>query len=166
MESRDPMSAIVRNLNPYKRVQGTRQVEHFFRAVAGLDVHKADVKRYYDFVDRKVSDLLLVAQDTAIANGRDKVELWDLPITKGLQESIRAFETLDTEVGLEPILEKAAPRPLLDPSYSEETEARLPAIAGGLSVALARTFKVIDSHLKNHATEHWERAFQMFDQLL
>ena len=59
-----------------------------------------------------------------------------------------------------------APRPLLDPSYSEETEARLPAIAGGLSVALARTFKVIDSHLKNPATEHWERAFQMFDQLL
>ena len=107
-----------------------------------------------------------MAQDTAIANGRDKVEPWDLPITKGLQESIRAFETLDTEVWLEPILEKAAPRPLLDPSYSEETEARLPAIAGGLSVALARTFKVIDSHLKNPATEHWERAFQMFDQLL
>ena len=56
MESRDRMSAMVRNLNPYKRVQGTRQVEHFFRAVAGLDVRKADVKRYYDFVDRKVSD--------------------------------------------------------------------------------------------------------------
>jgi hypothetical protein len=55
---------------------------------------------------------------------------------------------------------------LLDPSYSEETEARLPAIAGGLGVALARTFKVIDSRLKNPATEHWERAFQIFDQLL
>jgi hypothetical protein len=57
-------------------------------------------------------------------------------------------------------------RPLLDPFYSDETEARLPAIAGVLSVALARTFKVIDSHRKNPATEHWERAFQMFDQLL
>ena len=65
MESRDPMSALVRNLNPYKRVQGTHQVEHFLRAVAGLDVHKADVKRYYDFVDGQSVRLLLVAQDTS-----------------------------------------------------------------------------------------------------
>jgi hypothetical protein len=74
---------------------------------------------------------MLVGQDTATANGRESLELWDLPITKGLQESIRAFEVLDAKVGLESILEKAAPRPLLDPSYGEETEARLPAIAVG-----------------------------------
>ena len=74
MESRDPMSAIVRNLNPYKRVQGTRQVEHFFPDLAGLNVHKADIKRYYDFVDRKVSDLPLVAPPASIANGQDKVD--------------------------------------------------------------------------------------------
>jgi hypothetical protein len=67
-----------------------------FPDVAGLDVNKADVKRYYGFVDRKVSDSLLVARHTSIANGRDKVELWDHPPNKGLQENICAFETLDT----------------------------------------------------------------------
>jgi Domain of unknown function (DUF1931) len=165
MESRDPMSAIARNLNP-QTCSRHAPSRAFFSGCCRLGCPQGRRQTLLRLLDRKVSDLLLVAQDTAIANGRDKVELWDLPITKGLQESIRAFETLDTEVGLEPILEKAAPRPLLDPSYSEETEARSPAIAGGLSVALARTFKVIDSHLKNPATEHWERAFQMFDQLL
>jgi hypothetical protein len=53
-----------------------------------------------------------------------------------------------------------------DRPYSAETEPRLPAIAGGLSVALARTFKIFDSHLKNPGTEDRERAFQIFDRLL
>jgi hypothetical protein len=37
--------------------------------------------------------------------------------------------------------------------YSDETEARLPVIAGGVSLALARTFKIIDPQVKNPATE-------------
>jgi hypothetical protein len=37
---------------------------------------------------------------------------------------------------------------------------------GGLSVALARTFKVLDPDLKNPSSRHWERAFRIFDLLL
>jgi Domain of unknown function (DUF1931)/Thioredoxin len=47
-----------------------------------------------------------------------------------------------------------------------ETEARLPEIAGGLSLALARMFKIIDPDLKNPQSEHWERFFRIFDLLL
>jgi hypothetical protein len=39
-------------------------------------------------------------------------------------------------------------------------------VAGGLSVALARTFKLIDPDVKNPQTAHWERAFQIFALLL
>ncbi|GAA5026633.1 hypothetical protein GCM10023317_73930 [Actinopolymorpha pittospori] len=49
---------------------------------------------------------------------------------------------------------------------SETTREKLPDIAGGLSVALARTFKVLEPGLKNPQTEHWERSFQIFGQLL
>jgi hypothetical protein len=49
---------------------------------------------------------------------------------------------------------------------SEETEARLPGLVGGLSVALARTIKVIDPEVKNPQSEHWERAFYIFGLLL
>jgi Domain of unknown function (DUF1931) len=167
MESKkfDPLQP-VHNLNPYKHVQGTHQIERFFRVAGSLDVDKADIKRYYDFVDRKLEDLLLVSQAAASANGRDIVQPWDLPITKGLQESIHAFEELDVDIGLERIAEETAPRPPLDRALSEETEARLPAIVGGLSLALAHAFNIIDPTLKNPATEHWESAFQIFDQLL
>jgi hypothetical protein len=158
---------VVRNINPYKRVGGINHVQHLFRVAASVNIDKSDVKRYYDFVDQKVRDLLLLGQAVASANGRDIVEPWDLPITKGLQESVHAFEKLDVDIGLEPMLDKKVPRPGdLDRPFSVETETRLPAIAGGLSVALARSFKIIDPELKNPVTEHWERAFQIFDQLL
>jgi Domain of unknown function (DUF1931) len=51
-------------------------------------------------------------------------------------------------------------------AYSSETETRLPEIAGGISVALARSFKIIDPELKNPQTEHWERSQRIFDLLL
>ena len=166
----DPDSSplqMIRKLTPYRRVGGINQIEQVFRKVAGVDIDKSDVKRYYDFVDHKVRDLLLIGQAVASANNRDIIEPWDLPITKGLQESIHAFEKLDVDIGLEPLLDKTVPRPAdLDRPYSAETETRLPSIAGGLSVALARSFKIIDPNLKNPMTEHWERAFQIFDQLL
>jgi hypothetical protein len=147
-------------------LMGISRFERFFRAAASLDVDKDDLRRYNDFVNRKVYDLLLIGQATAKANSRDVVEPWDLPITKGLQESVHEFKRMDEEVELRPILEQLANLPPLDLAYSDETEARLPGIVGGLSLGLARTFKVIDPKVKNPQTEHWERVFQVFDLLL
>ena len=156
----------VHNVKEYKRVQGIHQIEHFFRAAASLEIDKEDIRRYYDFVDKRIVDLLLVAQHTAKANGRVAVEIRDLPIAKGLQESIQAFRVLDTDVGLERILESAIPEPRSDLPFSPEVERRLPEIAGGLSFAVARSFKIIDPKTKHPASEEWERAFQLFDLLM
>jgi hypothetical protein len=76
------------------------------------------------------------------------------------------FKELDENIELKPILDHLTACPPLDFDYSKETVAQLPAIAGGLSVALARTFKIIDPGLKNPQTEHWQRSFQIFDLLL
>jgi hypothetical protein len=59
--------------------------ERFFRLAASLDVDKEDIHRYQDFLRRKSHDLLLRAETTAKANGRDVIAVCDLPITKGLQ---------------------------------------------------------------------------------
>jgi len=44
--------------------------ERFFRSAASLEVDKADLKRYSDFVQRKTYDLLLMAEAKAKANGQ------------------------------------------------------------------------------------------------
>ena len=140
--------------------------ERFFRVAAGLDVDKKDVKRYSDFVHQKTYHLLLRSEATAKANSRDIIEPFDIPITKGLQERIHEFRKMDEEIELMPILDYFASQPQLDLAYSKEVEDELPGIVGGLSIALARTFKIIEPGLKNPQTDHWERAFQIFNLLL
>ena len=147
-------------------VMAIAKFERFFRLAAGLDVDKSDLKRYSDFVNDKIYDLLLRAQAAAKANGRDVIEPHDLPITKGLQERIHEFRRIDEQIELQPILDQLAARPPLDLAYSEETEARFPEIAGGISVALAHSFKVIDPDLKNPQTAHWRGVLHIFDLLL
>jgi hypothetical protein len=148
------------------RVMSASKFERFFRVEAGLNVDKSDLKRHNEFVNRKISDLLIRAEATAKANGRDVIQPFDLPITKGLQERIHEFRLLDKDIELQPVLDDVLALPPLDLASAEETEARLPEVAGGLSVALARTFKIIDPDLKNPRSEHWERSFRIFDQLL
>jgi hypothetical protein len=145
---------------------GIARFERFFRAAAGLDVSKDDLRRLNDFLNDKINDLLLRGQANAKANGRDVIEPQDLPITKGLQESIQAFKTIDEEVSLDEALEQLTRRPPLDVTYSDEVEANLTQIAGGLGVALARTFPILEEGLKNPQTEHWDRAIRIFDLLL
>jgi hypothetical protein len=147
-------------------VMGVPRFERFFREAASLDVDKDDIKRYSDFVNEEIYDLLLIGQATAKANSRDVIERWDLPITKGLQESIHNFRKMDQDIELEPILDELAARPQLDVTLSEETTADLPRIAGGVSVALARAFKLLDTRLENPSSEHWDRAFQLFRLLM
>jgi hypothetical protein len=146
-------------------VTAVTRFEQFFRNAASIDVDKNDLKRYQEFVNEKVHDLLIIGQATAKANGRDVIEAADLPITKGLQESIHGFERIDTEIGLGPILDSLVARPP-DVTLSDEAEARLPVIAGGMSVALGRTFKIIDPDVKRPVHKDWEQAFRIFNLLL
>lgn len=109
---------------------------------------------------------MLRGKAVAKASGSPLIEPFDLPITKGLQECIHAFKRLDQQIELNPILDHLSAQPPLDVAYSGETVALLPEIVGGLSVALARAFKIIDPDLKNPASEHWQRSFRIFDLLM
>ena len=147
-------------------VMGVIKFERFFRAAGEVSVDREDIQRYLDFVNDALYDLLIMGQATAKANLRDVIQPWDLPVTKGLQESTHAFERLDEDIELQPILESLAARPPLDMALDLDTEARLPLLFGGISVALARTFRLIDADIKAVHTVQWDRTFQLFRQLI
>jgi hypothetical protein len=147
-------------------VLGFVKFERLFRAAGGVDVDRDDIKRYLDFVNDAVYDLLIIGRNTAKASARDVIQPQDLPVTRGLQESTHAFEKLDEQIELGPILDELAARPPLDVTLSDETAGRLPLLFGGISVALARTLRLIDAELKAVHREEWERAFAVFRLLI
>jgi hypothetical protein len=147
-------------------VMGFTKFERFFRAAGGVSVDRDDIKRYLDFVNDVIYDLLLIGQAVARANARDIIEPWDLPVTKGLQESMHAFERLEEEIELRPILESLTARPPLEYALDDVTAARLPEVFGGISVALARTFRLLEADMKAVHSEEWERAFSLFRLLI
>jgi hypothetical protein len=159
-------TAVQSSKTPTTHVMSVARFERFFRIAAGLNVDKQDLKRYSDFINQKLYDLLLRAEATAKANGRAIIQPFDLPITKGLQQTIHEFNEIDEQIELQPILDQLTARPPLDLAYGEDTERRLPEVVGGLSVALARAFKIIDGNLKNPATEHWQKCFRIFNLLM
>jgi hypothetical protein len=137
------IAAVQSSKSPTSHVMGVAKFERFFRITAGLDVDKQDLKRCSDFINRKIYDLLVQAEAVAKANGRVIIEPFDLPITRGLQQSIREFENIDERIELRPILDHLTAQPPLELAYGENTERRLPSVVGGLSVALASAFKIM-----------------------
>jgi hypothetical protein len=147
-------------------VAGIPEVQRFFRAAGDVDVDKDDVKRYREFVDEKVDDIAIAGRDSARWNGRDVIAPQDLPITKGLQEQMRVFGRLEEAGELRRLLRDSLRRSPDDVTFGEETEDVLVEVFGGISLALARSFRIVDPQVRNPSTEHWDRAFDLFRLLL
>jgi hypothetical protein len=147
-------------------VMGFTKFERFSRTAGEVIVDRDDVRRYLDFVNDAIYDMLLLAQATAKANVRDVILPWDLPITAGVQERMDRFAKMDEDIELEPILEEVAARPWLDLAFADDTAARLPVLFGGISVALAEILKIVDSDLKEVHTSERARAFRIVKVLI
>lgn len=147
-------------------VMAISQFERLFREAASLDIDKSDIKRLGDFVNQRLHDLLLLGQAAAKANGRDVIQFHDLPVTKGLQEQMHLFRDMDEDIGLGGILDHLAKLPSLDLAYSEAVEQRLPELAGGITISLAKVFKAVNPKLKNPASAEWEQVEKLYQILL
>jgi hypothetical protein len=130
-----------------------------FRSAASIDIDKNDVRRFRDFVDEQIDDLAIAGRNSARWNGRDVISPQDLRVTKGVQERMREFDKLEEAERIRELLRQQVRRP---PAEVEDTERMLPEVFGGLSVALARTLRVIDPKLTNPNTSDWERSFALF----
>jgi len=147
---------------------GYPRLEALFRRAAGLDLTKQRAKEICEFVQVKLHDLLLVAERNARYNNRQVIWEADLPITKGLAESIRQYRELEMEEGVEPepILEHLATVPPLAYPLEVEVEQRLPEIAGGLMLCMARILKVLNGGGRAFEPDHLEAAEEILDLTL
>jgi len=147
-------------------VMGIKQFQRLFHEAAGLTVDKTDVKRLSDFVGERLRNLLILGQVTANINCRDIIDYPDIPITAGLQEAIRDFKEYDEQLALSSILEQQATLPPLKLGISEMLERKIPELVGGITVSLARVFKVVNPDLKNPGSREWEQVNEIYRILL
>lgn len=136
--------------------------ERFFRSVASIKIDKNDVRRFREFVDEQIDDIAIAGRNSAKWNGRDMVVVQDLPITKGVQERMREFDKLQEAEEIRELLRQVTRQPPGDVAFAEDTERLLPELFGGLSIALARSFRVVDATVSHPSTEHWNRVFTLF----
>ena len=131
---------------------GYTKLETLFRKAASLDIDKGHAKEITDIVEKKLVDLLLAGERNANLNGRDVIWEGDLPITKGLQETIIAFKKLEEAIDVQDVLNYLTTIPPLKYPLDAELEAKLPEITGALLVVLARIMKEIDTEKRrvNH----------------
>ena len=128
---------------------GLPELKRFCRAAGGIDVDKDDVRRFRQFVDERVDDLAVAGRDAARWNGRDVSAPQDLPVTAGLQEQIRGLGKLEEAEELRQWLRGTMRRPPGDVTFGEDTEDMLVEVFGGISVALARSFRLFDGQVKS-----------------
>jgi hypothetical protein len=146
-------------------VVGFHHLEELFRRGASLDIKKGHAKEVTEIVEQKLYDMLLMGQKSAKYNGRDVIWKYDLPITKGLEETINEFKKLEQELELKDILDRLATYPPLM-ELEIELEKFLPELVGGLTLVLARIMKQIDEDNRAVSHELIERAKRIMDLTL
>jgi hypothetical protein len=146
-------------------VIGFHRLEELFRKGAGLDIKKGHAKDITDVVEKKLYDLLLMGQVTAKYNARDIIWKYDLPITKGLEQTIDEFKKLEQDIELKDILDTLATYPATY-ELEIELERSLVEIVGGLLLVLAKTMKALNEDSRAVSHELIEKASKVMDLTL
>jgi hypothetical protein len=133
-------------------VTGFTKLEALFRKVASIDIKKGHAKDIIDVIETKLVDLLIAAERNANMNGRDVIWESDLPITKGLQETMITLKDINNEIGIHDFLESVTSIPSLKYPLTLELEEKLHIVTGTLLVVMAKIIKEIDNN--DRALDH------------
>ncbi len=147
-------------------ILGYTKLEALFRKAASLDIDKGHAKEITDIIEKKLVDLLIAGERNANLNGRDVIWEGDLPITKGMQETIIEFKKLEEAIDLQDVLNYLTTIPPLKYPLAAELEAKLPEITGAILVVMARIMKEIDEEKRRVNHELIEKAARIMDLTL
>ena len=147
-------------------VFGAQRLEELVWRMSELELDKSDLQRLSDLVDEKLYHLLLTGVRHASYNNRDFIMEPDLPLTKGLRESMQDFELYEEEVEIQPILEQLATYPQLEREPSQQVIDMLPDLVGTLIMVTTQLMTIIHPEISNPNDETWDRVTETMDLLI
>jgi hypothetical protein len=147
-------------------VIGFTKLEALMRKAASLDIKKNQAKEITDIAEAKLVDMLIAAERNASLNGRDIITEGDMPITKGLQETIIEFKKLEEVIEVKDVLDYLATIPPLKYPLAADLEAKLPEIYGALLVVFGRVAKIVDDNDRALDAKTIEKTKEIMDLTL
>src|ERR1700733_4235095 len=87
--------------------------QRLFRVAAELELGKADLERYEEFLDKRIYSLLVRGEANAKWSGGLIFDPGNVPIPAGLQECITVLKKRDETLEPPPILDRLEKRPPL-----------------------------------------------------
>jgi len=152
------------------RIVGYTRLESLYRRFLGLDLDKSKAEMIIEVSSKKLEDLFRVGLERAYIRGSDVVEYYDLPITKGLQETIewyrREREKLnDPRLELGPIVDYLAGR-IMGLVIGETVRENLQDLTAAILLLIGLVIKLVDPGTRKPSKEAIERASRILDLTL
>ncbi len=152
------------------RVVGLPRLQTLYRRFVGLDLNKSRAKEILDIAEKKLNDIFEVAVERAKEEGREKVKMRDLPLTKGFKRTMQRYETKrenldDPRLDISPILNFLQPTigtMILD----EQVKEKLPTIAATTLLLIGYIIKEVDPKARTPSKDDVKRAKQILDLTL
>ena len=107
------------------------------RQGSGLELDEEQLEQIADVSRRKLVDLLDVAEETALANGREVIRMHDLPLTKGLRRTIQETAALSRTIEVDPAFFLSA-EARVNPAIDVMVRAELPRLTAAMLVLTSR----------------------------
>jgi len=145
---------------------GFTKLEALFRKAASIDIKKGHAKDITDIVKEKLIELLIAAERNTNMNDRDVIWESDLPITKGLQETLILFKEMNKELDMQDVLNSLTLIPSLKYPLSTELDEKLFVITGALLVVMAKIMKEIAGNDRALDHEIIEKTKKIMDLTL
>ncbi|GIW10221.1 MAG: hypothetical protein KatS3mg061_1278 [Dehalococcoidia bacterium] len=109
---------------------------------AGVVVDEQLATAIVQFAERKLCELIEVAEETMLANGRERLLWHDLPLPLGLRQSLREYEAVSHDLSgemVEGLVRDAGVRAYLD----ERVREQLPKLFGTIIMLTARATSLV-----------------------
>jgi hypothetical protein len=108
-----------------------------------LDLDERQIKQVARHAERKLVDLFDVGKDSALANGRMRVFLYDLPLTKGLRRAMVDAAPYARGIEADPVFLFLADAGLEGP-YDEGIRPELPRLMAALLVLSGNVISILE----------------------
>jgi hypothetical protein len=123
---------------------GYAWLHDFIAGGTGLDLDHDQVMQIAGMAGQKLSDLFEIAAETAAANGRGLILRHDLPLTRGLLQTLEDVAVLSKDIDIEPIYLFLRTSTGLRAGVDDVVQADLPRLMGALLILSGRIIALLE----------------------